>query len=140
MNNNIVKEQKPFYKRKVFLIVAFIAILAIMGKTFNSKEHQPVANNTDNEKAIEQQANEKALAAIRQEKKVAEAIISDANVLYVSVKDDGTRRNGYAEYLCQILKENHSKVNWVKITKVGSTNDPKRDNAYGVLLGECHCR
>lgn len=69
-------------------------------------------------------ANEKALTEIRKEKKVAEAIITDANVLYVSVKDDGTRRDGYAEYLCQILKENGSKINWVKITKVGSTTDP----------------
>jgi hypothetical protein len=84
--------------------------------------------------------NEKALIEIRKEKKVKEAIITEAKVLYISVADDGTKRDGYTEYLCQILKENGSNINWIKVTKVNSTNDPNRDNAYGVLLGESHCQ
>lgn len=80
-----------------------------------------------------------ALSAIKKEKKVKEAIITDANVLYASVVDDGTRRDGYAEYLCQVLKDYGVPMR-VKIVKFGSKNDPKRDNAYGVLLGESWCK
>lgn len=88
----------------------------------------------------ETDANEKLLTEIRKDKIVVEAIITTANVLYVSVVDDGNRRDDFAEYLCQYLKKNNSKVGWVKITKAGSTNDPNRDNAYGVLLGESYCK
>lgn len=83
--------------------------------------------------------NKLALEEIRKEPKVKEAIITDANVLYVAVEDDGTNRNGYASYICTLLKEKKATTNWVKIVKVNSTNDPKADNAYGVLLGQSHC-
>jgi hypothetical protein len=83
--------------------------------------------------------NKSALEEIRKEPKVKEAIITDANVLYISVEDDGTNRNGYASYICEILREKQATTNWVKIVKVNSTNDPNSDNAYGVLLGESHC-
>jgi len=79
-----------------------------------------------------------ALAEIKNEPKVIEAILTD-NVLYVSVVDDGTRRDGYASYLCQILKDHKAITKRVKVMKAGSTNDPNKDNAYGVLLGESQC-
>jgi len=94
----------------------------------------------DSEKPADNPNNKKALEALQSEPKVKEAIITDANVLYVSVEDDGTNRKGYADYLCQVLAENGSTISWIKIVKVGSTNDPKADNAYGVLLGETHCK
>ncbi|RZJ72329.1 MAG: hypothetical protein EOO45_11095 [Flavobacterium sp.] len=83
--------------------------------------------------------NKKALIEIKKEIKVKEAIITDANVLYVTVDDDGTPRNGYADYLCEVLKENNSTVTLVKVIKFGSTNDAAADNVYGVLLGESTC-
>lgn len=83
--------------------------------------------------------NKIALEEIKKEPKVKEAIITEANVLYVSVEDDGTRRDGYANYLCEILKERKATTTWVKVVKVNSINDPNSDNAYGVLLGESHC-
>lgn len=140
----------PFYKKKPVLIIGGILLLGILGKmcggngdkatTTSATQTEATTTTPKVESGIsEKDANEKALTEIRKEKKVAEAIITDANVLYVSVKDDGTRRDGYAEYLCQILKENGSTISWVKVTKVGSTNDPNKDNAYGVLLGEAHC-
>lgn len=84
--------------------------------------------------------NNKALAEVKKEKKVKDAIITDAGVLYVGVLDDGTNRKGYAEYLCSVLKDNQAQANRVKIVKHNSQNDPKRDNAYGILLGESWCR
>ena len=83
--------------------------------------------------------NKLALEEIRKEPKVKEAIITDANVLYISVEDDGTPRDGYAGYICEVLREKQATTNWVKVVKVNSTNDPNSDNAYGVLLGESHC-
>lgn len=80
-----------------------------------------------------------ALEEIRKEPKVKEAIITDANVLYIAVEDDGTNRNGYASYICEVLREKKATANWVKVVKVNSTNDPNSDNAYGVLLGESRC-
>ncbi len=84
----------------------------------------------------ENPVNKSALAEIRKEPKVKEAIITDADVLYVSVEDDGTSRNGYALYLGQILLEHGATTKWIKVVKVNSMNDPNKDNAYGVLLGE----
>lgn len=110
-------------------IVSFIAIqisffILSCGET---TKHQGDPNNI------------KALEVIKKEIKVKDAIITDANVLYVSVEDDGTLRNGYAQYLCEILNENNATTAWVKIVKVNSSNDSESDNAYGVLLGEAHC-
>jgi hypothetical protein len=90
-------------------------------------------------KPMDDPNNKTALEEVKKEMKVKEAIITDANVLYVSVEDDGTIRNGYAQYLCQILNENKATTKWVKIVKVNSINDPNSDNAYGVLLGESNC-
>ena len=84
--------------------------------------------------------NKLALDEIRKEPKVKEAIITDANVLYITVEDDGTNRDGYASYICELLREKNASTNWVKVVKVNSTNDPNSDNAYGVLLGESHCK
>lgn len=80
-----------------------------------------------------------ALNAVKKEKKVKEAIMTEANVLYVAVIDDGTRRDGYAEYLCAVLKDYGVQMR-IKVVKFGSTNSPKRDNAYGILLGESWCK
>lgn len=84
--------------------------------------------------------NEKLLRTIKAEPKVKDAVITDADVLYVGVQDDGTKRDGYAQYLCQVLKDNHSTVSRVKVVRAGSHNDPDKDNAYGVLLGESTCQ
>jgi hypothetical protein len=83
--------------------------------------------------------NNLALEEIKTEPLVREALIVSGDILYASVIDDGTRRDGYAEYLCQILKEKGASISRVKITEVGTTKSPDRDNAYGVLLGEAHC-
>lgn len=89
-----------------------------------------------NSDPAENPANKSALVEIRKEAKVKEAIITNADVLYVSVEDDGTSRNGFALYLGQILLEHNATTKWIKVVKINSMNDPNKDNAYGVLLGE----
>lgn len=83
--------------------------------------------------------NKLALDEIRKEPKVKDAIITDANVLYVTVEDDATRRDGYAGYLCEVLNDHKATAKMVKVVKVNSSKDPDADNAYGVLLGEMNC-
>lgn len=50
---------------------------------------------------------QKALKAVRAEPKVVEAMFPNnaRNSFWASVRDDGTRRDGYAEYLCMSLVE-----------------------------------
>ncbi|WP_018627365.1 hypothetical protein [Niabella aurantiaca] len=89
----------------------------------------------------ERSANDEyALMAVKKESKVVDATITDAGVLYAAVHDDGTRRDGYAEYLCQLLKEYRAEAGRVKVVAAGSMNSSDRDNAYGRLLGESWCR
>lgn len=79
---------------------------------------------------------EKLKTLMKDEPKVKDYVLTDANVFYASVLDDGNNRNGYANYLYYLLKEEGIKVYKVVIVKLGSQKDPKRNNAYGVFLGQ----
>lgn len=119
--------------RNIFVLL--IALATISCGSSNS--------NTNTESSAEKPGNknnDEVLTAIKQEPKIKDAVITDANVLYAGVEDDGTPRNGYADYLCQVLADHKSSVKWVKVVKFGSMNDPKADNAYGIVLGESHCK
>jgi len=117
---------------KKILIIAGIIFFAIY--LLNGSKESEISETKSN------QGNVNALKEIRKEAKVKEALITEVGVLYVSVVDDGTNRNGYASYLCEILREKNAEANRVKIIKVNSTKDPMRDNAYGILLGESWCK
>lgn len=130
-------------KFKIILIV--IAILLAIG----------LVNRAINGKQIDKRNAERAISEVTKvnihqsyiekikatEKSCKDAIITEANVLYVSVKSDGSSRKGLAEYYCQNLKDNKiTDVEKVKIIAFGTQNNPKRDNAYGVLIGEFDCK
>ena len=125
------------FRNNCFLIALVILSLLTASGCSDDDPNDVPAVKTEEGTA---EGNAKALELVRKEKKVDEAIITDANVLYVSVQDDGSRRDGFASYLCEILRENKAKARWVKITRTGSTNAPDRDNAFGVLLGESKCK
>lgn len=44
-----------------------------------------------------------ATALIRQEKTVVDAMFTQPISLWVSMRDDGSRRDGFANYLCMVL-------------------------------------
>jgi hypothetical protein len=71
--------------------------------------------------------------------KIQEAIITEANVLYVSVEDNGVDQTRFAETICNLLSKHNATTKMVKVVKVNSSNEPNADNAYGVLLGETFC-
>lgn len=79
---------------------------------------------------------EKIKTLMKEEPKVKDYVLTDVNVFYAAVFDDGTNRNGYAEYLYYALKAEKIMVIKVVIVKYGSMKDPKRDNVYGIKLGE----
>ncbi len=142
MNLTNSQPVKPFYKRKWFLFLITIILISNISRCFKDDNNvNPVIEEikVPELKVDYKSNNENLLKAVSAEKKVKEAIITNANVLYISVVDDGTRRDGYADYMCQLVKDYNSNVNSVKIVKVWSTKDPNRDNSYGVLLGESFC-
>jgi len=100
--------------------------------TSNALDHEP--------RASFELTQDRFLKLILEEPKVLDAFITDARVLYVAVISDGTRRDGYARYLCEVVRAEHAKVDRVKVVEYGTTKSPKRDNAYGILLGEAWCK
>lgn len=142
---------------KTPIIIIFIALslltFVICNTTDKGKEKSTPNTEIDNKNAeIEvsdsasykstfKRGNSSLLDEIKlNEPSAKEAIITPAGILYIAVLDNGTSRDGLAEYYCQLASDYHSTVRKVKIVRYGSTRDPNRDNAYGVLLGESQCR
>lgn len=84
--------------------------------------------------------NDAFLAEVKKEPKVLDATITSANVLYVSMANNGSRRDGFADYLCQVKSDFNTTVTRIKIVAHGTAKSPDRDNAYGILIGESNCR
>ncbi len=132
---------------KVKLILGVLAALIVANyvtKLFKRKDEAPTSNVKVEEttKPNLEDAKKAYLEKIRKdEPKVKEVIITEANILYISVVDDGTKRDGLASYFCETLRDANlnQEIKKIKIVKFGSTTDPKKDNAYGVLLGESEC-
>jgi len=117
-----------------FILLIYLAIGGFVWYTLN---HLPKQNT----KIIESssiKSNSDILKLVKSEPKVRDATITSADVLYVSVVDDGTSRDGYASYICETIRG--GSVNHVKVVKFGSINDPNKDNAYGIVLGESYCK
>lgn len=111
--------------RSICSVIAILSLLTACGEV---------------EKPQDNPNNQKALVEIRKEPRIAEALITDANVLYVSVKGDGSREDGYAQYLCQVLSDQQATTKHVKVVQVGTAGKEGADNAFGVLLGEADCK
>lgn len=72
-----------------------------------------------------------------QESTAKDAIWAAPDIFKVGIFDDGSSRNGYAQYVCSILAENGlSRGTWVQIIDVIKLSKDKK----WVKLGEAHCR
>jgi len=96
-------------------------------------------NSSNTTKKYPNEAKIEALAL--KENKVKDAYINEAGVLYVQVPNDGTSRDGYAQYLCEQMSDNGFQVKKVVVLIVGSQkwDRDKRDCAYGKIIGEASC-
>jgi hypothetical protein len=85
-------------------------------------------------------ADKQAIAQklIRTEPKVKDAYWSNGSTLLVGVLDDGSRRDGYASYVCEVLYEEglRGKAIFVKVIDILKI---VKENSR-VVLGEARCR
>jgi len=96
-----------------------------------------------NQKALATQQDEEIKQSIvnyfqsNEEPSVKAAIWTSKDTFKVGVFDDRTRRDGYAEYVCQVLYEHGLKGHkiWVQVLDVIKLT---RDGDW-VKLGEAHC-
>ena len=80
----------------------------------------------------------KKLFQSNEEKTAKDAVWTAQNIFKVGVIDDGTRRDGYAEYVCQVLYdyEFKGKKVWVQVIDIIKLTR----NGDWVKLGEAHCQ
>lgn len=115
---------------KLTFLTSLIYCLILCISCGNTPEQPKNAENPNDKAAIE---------AIKQEKMIINALISDDNILYAAMKDDGSSQNGYAEVVCAILGKHKAATRKVRIIELGSHNKANADTPYGVLLGESNC-
>jgi hypothetical protein len=72
-----------------------------------------------------------------EEKTVKDAVWTSRDILKVGVIDDGSRRDGYADYVCQVLYSYgfKGKKVWVQVIDIVKLTR----NGDWVKLGESHC-
>ena len=119
-------------KKLLYVVAGLVLVFFIYRGIYNSTKTKETSNATP--KKIEFETHIKS-----NEPSVQDFVINDANVLYISVKDDGTDRTGLASYFCELASDYNLKLFKVKVVKYGSQNSPKKDNVYGILLGETQC-
>ena len=106
-------------------ILIFLA-LNILSHSVNS---EPYTANHEKVKMLFKSINEKT---------AKDAIWTARNIFKVGVVDDGTHRDGYAMYVCEVLyehgfKEKNIWVQVIDILKLTQTGEWAR-------LGEAHCK
>lgn len=120
-------------KLALLLFAAAIAIIAIAAFSASDSEE------TSTEPQAIAEANAVVLNQVRNEAKVLDAALTEANVLYVAVQPDGTDRSGYATYICSLAAGHESSVQRVVVVAANSAKHPDAHNAYGIQLGEAWC-
>ena len=134
---------KKWIKWALFAFVALVIFGAIFGKyePQNSTTAQPVQSKAVEDtaqKGATDDARQKALQHFKtKEPKVKDAMWSKG-ILKLGVLDDGSNRNGFAEYACQVLKDDYkitepTIVEVLDIAKLSSTNKE-------VILGKATCK
>lgn len=129
----LLTKSKPGMKKRYLIGGAFILLVILVNISNYGKKSEPIPQKPS------QALKDSVVSEIKKEKKVKEAFLTDANVLYAYVIDDKTKRDGYATYLCQAINERKAGIDRVKIIAVGSIKAATADNAYGRLLGSCWC-
>lgn len=80
---------------------------------------------------------EKAVETIKSEPKVVDALFTQDISLWVSMRDDGSRRDGFAEYLCMTLHEEGMNVGDFVIIKILDAAALAQQNTKEIGRFEC---
>jgi len=87
----------------------------------------------------------KALELVKKEKKVLDAFwrMPSRNILFIAMKPDGSRKDGFAQYVCMLLADAGAPKGELKMVEV---HDPATFRAYrektgsGGSMGMAACR
>jgi len=104
-----------------FLTLFFISIVSEGAETY-SANHEKV----------------KKLFQSNEEKTAKDAVWTAKDIFKVGVINDGTNRNGYAQYVCSVLEDYgfNGKGIWVQIIDIVKLTS----NGKWAKLGEAHCK
>ena len=83
--------------------------------------------------------NKSALVEIRGISWIRKAFISDDNVFYIEVYDDGEEKKSWAKRICELLAEHESPIKHVRVISAGSVLERNADKSYGELLAQSKC-
>ena len=118
--------------------ILFILFLFIAACNNNSTQNQDMlTKKSSDESVVKDEAA--AMLQVKALPKVKDAIISIASVLYVTV-DDSTPQKEFAESVCRLLSKYETSVERIKEVQFGTSTDPKRENAYGIILADVWCK
>lgn len=82
---------------------------------------------------------ENALQAVRDEKTVVEAIFPQGsnNSFWASMRDDGTRRDGFAEYICLVLHDSGMPKGSFLVIHIWNAAEMAKGNMREIGRSEC---
>lgn len=125
---------KKWYQKTWVKVVGALLIIGIIANMLPKKE----GSGKPKEKEINISEN-KIDSLLQKEAKIMQHYYDDRhNTLYVAVKDDRSSRNGYAEYLCQVLAEIQLKSK-IKVMEYKPTDDSELNAGHRIILGKSDC-
>jgi len=135
------------------ILICVIVVLGFVSQNNNSKTtiatspeqetvkgQEPPTPKADSETAaVDEIWKLKALKEVRKEKSVVEAMFPEnANSsFWVSMRDDGSRRDGFAEYICLVLKDNGMPSAEFIVIRVWDSNRLANDQLHEIGRNEC---
>ncbi|MBU1054124.1 MAG: hypothetical protein KKC46_09880 [Proteobacteria bacterium] len=105
----------------LFLLVMILIFPSILYSDEYSSQHQKVVKLFESD----------------EEPTTKDALWTASNIFKVGVFNDGTNRNGYAQYVCQVLYNEgfKDKKVWVQVIDIGKLNSTGK----WIKLGEAQC-
>jgi len=139
------KDLPTFKKATAIIVYSFLALILI-GIFSPKSEIRPEPQKTTVVGEMESKVDPELIKKIEieimtNEPGVKVCSIVDQGIMYASMINDGTRRDGFAEYLCQVLNEDYpdAKVEKVIIVELWTHKAPNRNSKFGIHLGESNC-
>lgn len=100
LDNFWTKKRSSLWLLLIFFVLIYLFAPSNSNKTTSKTNTSPTTHLTEKQK-------EKILKIVKSEPKVKDAIFPNGsdNLLYVGMYDNGSRRDGFAEYLCISINE-----------------------------------
>ena len=126
------KEAKQFSLGKLIVLLIFGWFIYSLFSGDSSQTTTPSNTLTENHKNVKKHFQSS------KEKTAKDAVWTTNNIFKVGVMNDGTNRNGYAQYICSTLYDYgfKGKSIWVQVIDVVKLTK----NGKWVKLGEARCK